>query len=184
MDRNSYNSGDWFNRLDWSYADNNFGVGAPLQADNGDNWSIIKPLLANPAIKPTGTEIGWMRDAFRDLLKIRQSSKLFRLRTGEEIKQRLHFYNTGSQQEGTVVVGHLDGRGYDGGFADVMYFVNVDKVAHTLTIDAEKAKAYVLHPVHLAAGAADRRPATGASYTAATGAFTIPPRSAAVFVVR
>ena len=184
MDRNSYNSGDWFNRLDWSYADNNFGVGAPPQADNGDNWSIIKPLLANPAIKPTGVEIGWARDAFRDLVKIRASSKLFRLRTGDEIKQRLRFYNTGSQQEGTVVVGHLDGRGYDGaGFADVMYFVNVDKVAHTLTIDAEKAKAYVLHPVHRAAGAADRRPVDGASYAAATGAFTIPPRTAAVFVV-
>ena len=29
LDRNSYNSGDWFNRLDWSYADNNF-VEPPL----------------------------------------------------------------------------------------------------------------------------------------------------------
>lgn len=28
MDRNSYNSGDWFNRLDWSYADNGFGTGS------------------------------------------------------------------------------------------------------------------------------------------------------------
>src|SRR5690606_2662869 len=27
MDRNSYNSGDWFNRLDWTYQTNNFGVG-------------------------------------------------------------------------------------------------------------------------------------------------------------
>jgi pullulanase len=25
MDRNSYNSGDWFNRLDWTYSDNYFG---------------------------------------------------------------------------------------------------------------------------------------------------------------
>jgi pullulanase len=39
MDRNSYNSGDWFNRLDWTYADNYFGVGLPPQGDNGDNWS-------------------------------------------------------------------------------------------------------------------------------------------------
>ena len=184
MDRNSYNSGDWFNRLDWSYNDNYFGVGAPPQADNGDNWGIIKPLLANPAIKPTATEIRWMRDAFRDLLKIRASSQLFRLRTADEIVQRLVFYNTGSQQEATVVVGHLDGQGYGtGGFKDVLYFVNVDKVAHALTIDAEKNKAYQLHPVHRAAGAADRRPAEAASYVPATGAFTIPPRSAVVFVV-
>jgi len=183
MDRNSYNSGDWFNRLDWSYADNNFGVGAPAQGDNADNWAIIKPLLANPDIKPTQAEIGWARDEFRDLLKIRASSRLFRLRTADEIMQRLRFYNTGSQQEPTVVAGHLDGQGYDGTFKDVLYFVNVDKVAHTLTIDAEKSKAYVLHPVHRAAGAADRRPVDAARYEAATGAFAIPPRTAVVFVV-
>jgi pullulanase len=183
MDRNSYDSGDWFNRLDWSYTDNNFGVGAPAQGDNGDNWAIIKPLLANPNIKPTATEIRWARDEFRDLLKIRASSRLFRLRTADEIKQRLRFYNTGSQQEPTVVVGHLDGQGYDGTFKDVLYFVNVDKVAHTLTLDAEKNKAYVLHPVHRAAGAADRRPVDAASYDAATGAFSIPPRTAVVYVV-
>lgn len=29
LDRDSYNSGDWFNRLDWSYKSNNFGVGLP-----------------------------------------------------------------------------------------------------------------------------------------------------------
>jgi pullulanase len=183
MDRNSYNSGDWFNRLDWSYGDNNFGVGAPPQGDNGDNWSIIKPLLANPAIKPTTTEIRWARDAFRDLLQIRASSKLFRLRSADEIVQRLHFYNTGSLQEPTVVVGHLDGRGYDAGFTDVLYFVNVDKVAHALPIAAEKNKLYRLHPVHRAAGAADHRPAEAASYEPTTGTFTIPPRTAVVYVV-
>jgi pullulanase-type alpha-1,6-glucosidase len=183
MDRNSYNSGDWFNRLDWTYADNNFGVGAPMQSDNGDNWSLIKPRLANPAIKPTSTEIRFATGAFRDLLQIRASSRLFRLRTADEIKQRLKFYNTGSAQEPTVVVGHLDGQGYDAKFKDVLYFVNVDKVAHTLTLDPEKGKPYALHPVHLGATAADRRPAQSANYVAATGAFTIPPRSAVVYVV-
>jgi len=183
MDRNSYNSGDWFNRLDWTYMDNNFGVGAPSKGDNGDNYGIIKPLLANAAIKPTSAEIKWTRDAFRDLLALRASTKLFHLRTADEIKQRLKFYNTGSAQEATVVVGHLDGTGgYDPSYKDVLYFINVDKVAHTLTIAAEKDKAYVLHPVHRAAGAADRRPVEAASYAAGTGAFTIPPRTALVYV--
>ncbi|MCI4429877.1 MAG: hypothetical protein JHC40_11995, partial [Burkholderiales bacterium] len=50
-------------------------------------------------------------------------------------------------------------------------------------IDALKGKAFVLHPVHSAASAADKRPATGASYAAAAGAFTIPPRTALVYVV-
>jgi pullulanase len=184
MDRNSYNSGDWFNRLDWSYTDNNFGVGLPPAGDNADNWSVIGPRLANPAIKPTVSEIKWTRDAFRDLLAIRASTELFRLRTADDIKERLHFYNTGSAQNPAVLVGHLDGEGYRGcEFDDVLYFVNVDKVAHTLTIDAEKRKRYQLHPVHRAPDAADRRPRS-ATYDPATGAFSIPPRTAVVFVTR
>jgi pullulanase/glycogen debranching enzyme len=183
LDRDSYNSGDWFNRLDWTYSDNYFGTGLPIQDKNGDNWSLIGPLLANPAIKPTATEIAWTRDAFRDLLKIRYSSTLFRLRTGDEIKSRLMFHNTGSAQVPTVLAGHLDGNGYAGaGFKEVLYLVNVDKQPQTLTLDALKGKSFMLHPVHSAAGAADKRAAT-ATYTAATGAFTVPARTAVVFVV-
>ncbi len=184
MDRNSFNSGDWFNRLDWGYTDNNFGVGLPPQGDNGDNWPLIGPRLANPSIKPTSTEIKWTRDAFRDLLAIRASSKLFRLRTAAEIEARLHFYNTGSAQNAAVLVGHLDGDGYRGAeYRELLYFVNVDKTAQTLTIDAEKRKRYTLHPIHRAHDAADRR-AKDATYDSTSGAFTIPPRTAVVFVVR
>ncbi|MBC7973532.1 MAG: DUF3372 domain-containing protein, partial [Myxococcales bacterium] len=183
LDRNSFNSGDWFNQLDWSYRDNSFGGGAPLASDNADNYAIIKPLLATASIKPSPADIRFARDAFRDLLEIRASSRLFRLRTAEEVKQRLRFYNTGSQQEPTVIAGHLDGRGYRGANADeLLYFVNVDKVAHTLTLAPEKNKAYRLHPVHRRFDAADHRPALGARYDRATGAFTIPPRTSVVFV--
>ncbi|HEX3765365.1 MAG TPA: pullulanase-type alpha-1,6-glucosidase [Kofleriaceae bacterium] len=182
MDGNSFNSGDWFNRLDWTFTDNNFGVGAPIQSDNGGNWPIIKPLLANPAIKPSPADIRLARDMFRDLLEIRASSPLFHLRTGAEIKQRLTFYNTGSRQEPTVVVGHLDGRGMRGAEDDLIYLVNVDKVAHTLTVDAEKHKPYHLHPVQARFDAGDHRPALAARYDRATGAFTVPPRAAVVFV--
>ncbi len=182
MDRNSYNSGDWFNKLDFSYADNNFGVGAPPQGDNGDNWSLIKPLLANAAIKPAAADIAMARDMFRDLLKIRSSSTLFRLRSADDIKSRLKFYNTGSGQVPTLLVGHLNGAGYAGaGFGELIYLINVDKTAQTVVIDGEKAKTYVLHPVH--AAGADRRPANDARYDSASGRFTVPPRSAVVYVV-
>jgi pullulanase len=184
MDRNSYNSGDWFNAIDWSYRSNNYGVGVPLQGDNGENWSIIKPLLANADIKPSSNDIRWTRDAFRDLLRIRDSSRLFRMRTADEIKQRLTFYNTGSTQEPTVLAAHLDGRNYhDAGFKELIYFVNVDKTPHTLTLAAEKAKRYRLHPVHTQYDAADKRPAT-ARYHQETGTFSIPPRTAVVFTIR
>jgi pullulanase/glycogen debranching enzyme len=181
MDRNSYNSGDWFNRLDWSHQDNYFGVGLPPAGDNGSNWYLISPRLADPAIKPTFHEIAWTRDAFRDLLRIRASSTLFRLRSAEDIKSRLTFYNTGSAQVPTVLAGHVNGAGYAGaGFGEVLYLVNVDKVPQQITIDALKGKPFVLHPVHL--NGVDRRPANDAVYESAAGRFTIPPRTALVYV--
>jgi pullulanase/glycogen debranching enzyme len=182
LDRNSFNSGDWFNRIDWSYRDNYFGTGLPQLDDNGKDWSLLKPLLENPAIKPAPADIAFARDAFRDLLRIRASSTLFRLRSAGEIRQRLRFFNTGSQQEPTVVAAHLDGHGYEGaGFDGITYFVNVDKVAHAVTDQAARGKRMRLHPVHVAPGAADKRAAT-ATFDSVTGTFSIPPRTAVVFV--
>ena len=180
LDRNSFNSGDWFNRIDWSYQDNYFGTGLPPFDDNGKDYAIIKPLLANAALKPAPADIAFARDAFRDLLKIRASSSLFRLRSAADIRQRLHFFNTGSKQVATVVAAHIDGQGYAGArFKEVDYLINVDKVAHSVA--GTKGKQLRLHPVHLGAGAADKRAAT-AVYDSATGMFTIPPRTAVVFV--
>ena len=36
MDRNSFDSGDWFNRIDWTGDVNHFGTGLPPAPDNGD----------------------------------------------------------------------------------------------------------------------------------------------------
>ena len=178
LDRNSFESGDWFNRLDWSYRDNYFGVGLPPAADNGKDYALIKPLLANKALKPTPADIAWSRDVFRDLLKIRASSTLFRLRTADDVRQRLRFFNVGPSQVPTVVAATLDGNGYEGAaFRTVTYLINVDKEARTVA--GEPGKAYRLHPVHTTG--ADKR-AAEARYDAGTGRFTIPARTAVVFV--
>jgi pullulanase-type alpha-1,6-glucosidase len=183
LDRNSFESGDWFNRLDWTYRDNYFGTGLPREEDNGKDYALMKPLLANAAIKPSPTDIAWSRDAFRDLLAIRSSSTLFRMRTAKDIQQRLRFHNTGSKQVPTVIVAHLDGRDYAGAnFKSITYLINVDKVAQRVTVDEEKQRRYQLHPVHLRAGAADKRIAREAGYDAASGTFALPARSAVVFV--
>jgi pullulanase/glycogen debranching enzyme len=184
MDRNSYDSGDWFNRIDWSYTDNYFGTGLPPRQDNQQSWSLMRPLLANAGIRPTSTEIAWTRDAFRDLLRIRKSSALFRLRSADDIRARLTLLNTGSAQQATVVVGHLRGDGLAGaGFAQLLYLINVDRMAHTVVLETERGKNYVLHPVHRTAGAADRRPLEQAQYDAGTGRFNVPARTAVVYVV-
>ena len=61
LDRNSFNSGDWFNRIDWSYQDNYFGTGLPPQDDNGKDWALLKPYLGNSAIKPAPADIAFAR---------------------------------------------------------------------------------------------------------------------------
>jgi pullulanase/glycogen debranching enzyme len=182
LDRNSFDSGDWFNRIDWTYRDNYFGTGLPPQNDNGRDWPLLKPLLADAAIKPTPADIAFARDAFRDLLAIRASSTLFRLPTAADIKRRLRFFNTGSTQVPTVVAAHLDGRGLAGaGFAGISYFINVDKVGHTVKDPEAAGRRMRLHPVFLSDRVADRR-ATQATFDAATGEYSIPPRTAVVFV--
>ncbi|WP_395702088.1 alpha-1,6-glucosidase domain-containing protein [Aquabacterium sp.] len=183
MDANSFDSGDWFNRLDWSYQDNHFGSGLPPERDNGAQWPALRPLLADAAIKPGPAEIAWSRDAFRDLLRIRASSRLFRLPTAQAIVQRLHFHNTGPDQEPTVIVGQLDGRGLpDAGFDEIVYLVNADKQAHQLDLAALRGCGFRLHPVQAAPDAADRRPAAQARYDPASGRFSVPPRSVVVWV--
>ena len=48
LDRNSYDSGDWFNVLDYSYQTNGFGRGLPPRRDNEAKWPYMRPLLAEP----------------------------------------------------------------------------------------------------------------------------------------
>jgi pullulanase len=164
-------------------ADNNFGVGLPPAGTTATTgrWARCWP---TPLIKPGAAEIAWTRDAFRDLLRIRQSSTLLRLRTAEDIKARLSFHNTGSGQEPTVLVGHLHGVGYPGAnFDELVYLINVDKTDKQLTLPALAGRPLELHPVHTAAGAADRRAAL-AGFDRATGRFSLPARTAVVFVAR
>ncbi|HJW46503.1 MAG TPA: pullulanase-type alpha-1,6-glucosidase [Lysobacter sp.] len=184
LDRNSFDSGDWFNRLDWTYQDNHFGAGLPPAADSGKDWDLLRPMLADAAaIKPTPTDIVWMRDGFRDLLRIRASSTLFRLRSAQDVQQRLRFRNTGAEQNPVVVVGHLDGNGYAGAnFREVLYLLNVSPQAQTLVLPEEAGKRYVLHPVLRAEGAADAR-VHEARVDPRSGRFVVPARTAVVFVV-
>jgi pullulanase len=182
LDRNSYNSGDGFNRLDWSYQDNGFGAGLPPEPDNGKDWPLMQPLLADANLRPRPLDIAWTRDAFRDLLAIRHSSQLFRLRTAAQVRERLQFLNTGPHQEPTVLAWHLEGRGLPGaGFDEVLVLINVDSTAHSLVLDSLKQHPWALHPVHLAPAAADLR-ARQTHWSDSTGEVQVPARAAVVLV--
>ena len=184
MDRNSFDSGDWFNRLDWLYRSNHFASGLPPKRDNREQWPLLRPLLADPRIAPRPENIVWTRDAFKDLLAIRAGSSLFRLSSAEAIRSRLTFPNTGRDQQPELLIGQLEGTGLEGArFKRLMYFVNVDKIAHALVLPGEVGQPWVLHPVHHRTGAADPRPSRDAVFDEATGRFTLPPRTALVYVI-
>ena len=184
MDGNSYDSGDWFNRIDWSGADNHFGSGLPPLRDNAALHPLIAPRLADPALRPTAADIAFTRGAFRDLLSIRASSRLLRLRSADEVQRRLQFHNTGPQQNPVLIAVELDGRGLaEAGFGRLLLLFNVDKQPHELEIAGTRGQRWQLHPVHLRAGAADRRPRDLSRFDRASGRFAVPARTAVVYAL-
>ena len=183
LDRDSYNAGDWFNKLDYSYASNNFGVGLPLAGSNQDNWSLMAPILTNPLIKPDTRAIVAAKNAFEDFLAIRADSTLFRLRTAQDVIDRLTFYNVGPDQVPGLVAMSIDGTQparYPGArYKAVVVVFNVDKVAKSLAIPELKGRKLQLHRIQQS-GSDDV--VKGASFDRDSGTFAIPARTAAVFV--
>ena len=59
LDRNTYDSGDWFNKVYWDKSSNNFGVGLPPTWDNNSRWGIMSPLLANTALDPATADMNF-----------------------------------------------------------------------------------------------------------------------------
>jgi pullulanase len=185
FDRNSYNSGDWFNRLDWTYQSNNFAVGRPPEWDNKEDWPMMEPFLKNPAIKPGFCDIYSAHLYFKDLLRIRKSSPLFRLKTGDEVKQRVQFHNVGpDQQPALIVMVILDvvGRILDPKAKRLVVFFNADKIQKSIDLPDYVGLSLELHPVlrHTNADLVVKQ----ARYDQSTGRFIIPPRTTAVFVER
>jgi pullulanase-type alpha-1,6-glucosidase len=180
MDSNGYNSGDWFNRLDYGYASNNFGVGLPPAGSNQGNWGVMAPILTNPLIRPDTRAILAAKAGFEELLQIRQDSTLFRLRTGQDVIDRLKFYNVGPDQAPGLIAMSIDGANYPGArYKAVAVLFNVDKVAKTIAIPELKGRKLQLHRIQR--NGSDEV-VKASSYDGASGSFSIPARTTAVFV--
>jgi pullulanase-type alpha-1,6-glucosidase len=183
LDRDSYNAGDWFNRLDYSYASNNFGVGLPMAGPNQDNWGIMAPILRNPLIRPDTRAILSAKVAFEDLLAIRMDTSLFRLRTAQDVIERLKFYNVGPDQVPGAIVMSIDGNDpgkYAGAqYKGVVVVFNVDKVAKTIAVPELKGRKLQLHRIQR--NGADEV-VKASNFEPGSGVFSVPARSTAVFV--
>ncbi|MCB9128551.1 MAG: pullulanase-type alpha-1,6-glucosidase [Ardenticatenales bacterium] len=181
LDRDSYDSGDWFNKLDFTYQDNNWGVGLPIEEVNGENWPIMAPLLSTlPAPSPDNITDNVAH--YQEMLQIVESSPLFSLSTEAEVQARLRFHNVGpSQIPGLIVMTLSDetGESIDPLYENVIVLFNASDEPQSFTIAELANRTIELHPVQMVSN--DPVVQTS-SYSAATGTFVVPARTTAVFV--
>ncbi|MFZ3572171.1 pullulanase-type alpha-1,6-glucosidase [Streptomyces sp. BH097] len=169
LDRNSFDSGDWFNAIHWDCrAGNGFGRGLPMAADNKPKWPYAKPLLASVKV-PGCAEIDGASAAYQDLLKIRTTDAAFRLSTSAEVQKSLSFPLSGKDETPGVITMRL---------GDLVIVFNATPERQKQTVGDAAGEDYRLHPVQ--AGGADDA-VKSASYAQGSGTFTVPGRTVAVF---
>ncbi|WP_078893667.1 pullulanase-type alpha-1,6-glucosidase [Streptomyces sp. CT34] len=177
LDRNSFNSGDWFNAIHWTcpgdvrgdVSTNGFGRGLPPATDNKDKWPYAKPLLADPALRPDCATITATSAAYRDLLRIHATEPAFDLATTARVQSALSFPLSGTGETPGVITMRL---------ANLVIVFNATPHRQSQTLPGLRGRPYALHP--LQSHGADPVAAT-ASYTPASGTFTVPARTVAVF---
>jgi hypothetical protein len=165
LDRDSFNSGDWFNRLDFTYQSNNFGVGLPVAEKNESNWPIQGPLLANLALAPAPADIERTADVTQEWLAVRDSSPLFHLETAADVQDRVSFLNTGPAQIPGLIAMEIadpsDGAvDLDVDLDAVVALFNPTDDAIDFTVDSMSGDDLELHPVFVELGP-DVTPPTG-----------------------
>jgi pullulanase/glycogen debranching enzyme len=169
LDRNSFDSGDWFNAVHWNCEDGNgFGRGLPVAADNATKWPYAKPLLGS--VKVGCPQIEGASAAYRDLLRVRTTEKAFSLGTADRVQSQLSFPLSGKDETPGVITMEL---------GDLVVVFNATPNARTQRVDALAGRAYRLHPVQ-AAGADST--VKEASYEKKSGTFAVPGRTVAVFL--
>lgn len=180
MDQNSYNSGDWFNKIDWSGQTANWGIGLPVASQNGGQWPIMMPLLSNPSYTPLPANIAYAEAAFSELLQIRYSSELFRMATLDEVQRNLSFLNTGPNQSPGLIVMKLDANGGKyGAYQHIVVFFNATNAAVSFSDSRLQGLPMHLHPVQKDSSDPATRQST---FDATGGTATVPALTTAVFV--
>lgn len=182
LDRNSYNSGDWFNTLDWTGADNGFGHGLPPAGDNEAKWPFQQPLLADPALVPTADDVATATEAAQDLLRLRFSTDLFRLGDAALIEQKVSFPGSGPDALPGVVAMRIDdtvGRDVDRRLDGVLVVFNATPEEVSVPIAELAGDRYVLSDIQRR-GSDDV--VRGTTWDRVTGTVTVPPRTVAVLV--
>jgi pullulanase/glycogen debranching enzyme len=173
LDRNSFDSGDWFNAVHWDCTTGNgFGRGLPPAADNESKWPYAKPLLGLTALQPDCSRIQAATAAYQDLLEIRSTEPAFGLASTPQVQDQLSFPLSGKDETPGVITMKL-GR--------LVIVFNATPQAQDQRITALSGRPYVLHPVqaHGSDGTVKQ-----SAYDPGPGTFTVPARTVAVFTAK
>ena len=183
-DGNSFNSGDYFNRIYWDGSSNNWAVGAPIQntGNNAANLAQLTTALTNTNATVSQSTILAASAAFQDFLKVRKSSTMFRLPDAASIIGNVRFPDQGlGQIPGVILMQVGDGTTSvgDNAFGSAMTVFNGTNVAQDIVYPWYAGRSVALHPAQLNGSDAVTASST---FTAATGTFHVPARTTAVFV--
>ena len=182
LDRDSYDSGDHFNAIDWTEQDSGYANGLPPEGKNGEAWDLMVPMLEDPAKNPAPEDIASSSEVTLDLLRLRSSTPLFTLGDAELIRQKVTFPNAGPEATPGLLVMRIDdtvGPDVDPALDGVVTVFNASDEPLTEQIEHMAGLGYTLHEVQ--ADGADEV-VKGASWDAETGTVSVPAHTVAVFV--
>ena len=173
LDHNSYDSGDWFNAIDFSGQRHGWGRGLPPERDNKEDWPEARGLLADAAFAMEPRHIARASAHLRELLEIRRASPLFRQRTADGVRRNVHFLAGGATQQPGLIVMAL---GEEGAEERLVIF---NATAERRTIALPDAQRWRLGPVQRASD-----DPMLAAIAVNAGSIEVPAVTTAVFVRR
>ncbi|WP_338046935.1 pullulanase-type alpha-1,6-glucosidase [Photobacterium alginatilyticum] len=186
MQRDSYDYGDWYNRVDFTLNDNNWNKGLPAKDKDEANYTVIEKVLTANA-QPSAANLEQMFEFYKELLRLRKASPLMTLPGADEIMKRVDFRNTGKGQTPGMIVMSIDNGStqttdLDSALDSIVIVINATPNEQTTgsflnsNNEAIALSGFELSSTHNQANSI----AGNASF--ANGKFTVPAWSSAVFV--
>ena len=189
LDRNSYDSGDWFNLVDFSLDRHGWGRGLPHARDNEPRWDAMRSFLRDSTYTVERDHMEQAHAAFQEQLAVRYSTGLFQIGTADLIQERVAYHNTGPDQiPGLIAMTIGDGgcdsdnivMEFDSDYDGLLVLFNADRAARTIDLESlglGDLPELELHPIQAKSVDPVLREATYDD-----GTVTVPPLSAPVFV--
>ena len=145
----------------------------------------MKPLLANPALKPSATDVQSATAQAQALLELRFSSPLFRLGSADAINTKVTFPVSGTTgaHQGVIVMRVYDtvGADVDPALRGLVVVFNGSTTAVDQGLPGMTGANLVLSPIQSAGADAVVK---ASSWNGSTSTLSVPARTVAVFVQR